>query len=194
MNAVAEQLPLSPEAYLQGELHSDIKHEYVDGEVYAMAGASEAHNTICLALASQLYAHLRGSPCRVFMADMKTAVPTLKKQRFYYPDIQVACDAKDDDAYVKKQPKLIIEVLSPSTERKDRAEKFYAYRTLDSLAEYVLVAQDEQRVEIYRASSGWDLEIYGAEDECHLESVDMNIRVAEIYEQVVLETELTDRF
>jgi len=187
MSVVAEELTLTPEAYLQDELHREIKHEYEDGVIYAMAGASEAHNTICLALASQLYAHLRGSPCRAFMADMKIAVQTLKKQRFYYPDIQVTCAQTDNDNYVKKHPKLIIEVLSNSTERKDRAEKFYAYRTLDSLEEYVLVAQDELRIEIYRRRTNWNLEIYGQDDECHFESVDLTMSVAAVYEQVVLE-------
>ena len=186
MSMPAEKLPISPEEYLAGEQHSDIKHEYVDGEVYAMSGASEAHNLISGNLFALLHSYLRGKFCRVFFADMKTRIQALRNTRFYYPDIQVTCAEDDTDNYAKSQPKLIIEVLSPSTERRDRAEKFYAYRTLNSLEEYVLVAQDEQRVEIYRRRSGWDLEIYGADDECHLESVDMRVSVAEIYEQVEL--------
>ncbi len=186
MNAAAEQFTFSAEDYLQGELHSEIKHEYVEGNLYAMAGASEAHNLVSGNLFALLHAHLRGTGCRVFMADMKTLIQTLKNQRFYYPDIQVTCAENDKDQYVKNQPKLIIEVLSPATERKDRAEKFYAYRTLESLEEYVLIAQDVQRVEIYRRRTGWDLEIYGENEACHLESVDLHISVAELYAQVVL--------
>jgi Uma2 family endonuclease len=188
MSLAAPKLLLTPQEYLNGERDSEIKHEYIDGEVYAMAGASEAHNTICIALSSQLYTHLRGKGCRVFMADMKTAIKTLKNTRFYYPDIQVTCADEDNDPYLKRFPVLIIEVLSPSTERQDRAEKFHAYRTLDSLQEYVLVAQDVERVEVYRRRTGWDLELYGTEweNEFHLESVDQRIAVADVYAQVAL--------
>jgi Uma2 family endonuclease len=192
MNAAAKIFPqssLSPEEYLEGEQYSEIKHEYVDGDVYAMAGTSDAHNLISGNLFALLHSELRGKPCRVFFADIKTAIQTIQKTRFYYPDIQVTCAEDDTDPYVKRHPKLIIEVLSPSTERKDRAEKFYTYRALDSLQEYVLVAQEVARVEVYRRRTGWDLEMYGAGEEFHLESVDLRIAVADVYEQVAVKAE-----
>ncbi|MDO8350788.1 MAG: Uma2 family endonuclease, partial [Gallionella sp.] len=131
-----------------GELSSEIRHEYVDGEVYAMAGAGEAHNLIALNIASKLREFVRGGPCRVFISDMKLHVKTWKA--YYYPDVMVTCDPADSQSHFKELPSLIVEVLSPSTESTDRREKMLAYRTLASLREYVLVAADKRQVEIYR--------------------------------------------
>lgn len=183
----APPLLITVEDYLEGELRSDIRHEYIDGEVYAMVGASAAHNVIVGNLFAALHAHLRGGPCQVFMADMKVNIKWQESKRFYYPDIQVCCDPNDREAYYRSRPKLIIEVLSPHTEREDRSSKFYAYRRIDSLEEYVLIAQDTYRVEVYRRSTDWDLEIYGREDQVGLDSVAFTIAVADIYEAVELE-------
>lgn len=181
----AHSLPITAHEYLEGELRSDIRHEYIDGEVHAMVGASAAHNVIALNLASELRAHLRGGPCQVFMADMKVNIKSQNSERFYYPDIQVCCDPNDRETYYRSGPKLIVEVLSPHTEREDRSSKFYAYRRIDSLEEYVLIAQDTHRVEVYRRSTSWDLEIYtNKDDQVGLDSVAFNISVADIYESV----------
>jgi Uma2 family endonuclease len=120
MNLPAYQSFISPEEYLEGETRSEIRHEYVDGEVYAMSGASEAHNIIALNIGSLLRNHLRGTPCRVFMSDMKVRIQSLRDERYYYPDLQVTCAPEDRDRYFKQWPKLVIEVLSPTTERNDQ--------------------------------------------------------------------------
>jgi Uma2 family endonuclease len=184
MNA-AEKLKISVDDYLAGELISDIKYEYVNGEVYAMAGAKRAHNIISMNFANLLFNHLRGTPCRVFNSDMKVGVLTATDDIFYYPDVQVSCEKNGNEHY-NAEPKLIIEVLSDSTERKDRVEKFYTYRKLASLEEYVLVAQDCLRVEIYRRRNGWDLELLGEGKSFQLESVGLDLTVADVYQDVEL--------
>jgi Uma2 family endonuclease len=176
--------PITLEEYLEGELHGECRHEYIDGQVYAMVGASAAHNLITLNLAAELRSHLRGGPCQVFMADMKVYIKLHDSERFYYPDIQICCDPDDRETYYRSRPGLIVEVLSPYTEREDRSSKFYAYKRIASLREYVLIAQDIQRVEVYRRDTDWDLEIYGKGDEVCLGSIAFTIAVTDIYESV----------
>jgi len=194
MNLPAYQSVLTPEEYLEGETRSEIRHEYVNGEVYAMSGASEAHNLIAGNLFVLLRNHLRGTPCRVFISDMKTRIKSLRDERYYYPDIQVTCAPEDREPYFKQRPKLVIEVLSPSTERSDRAEKLSAYRKLESLEEYVLVAQDARRVEIYRRESGWDLELHQEDAGFRLTSVGLELRLDQVYEDVEIAPPPRDPF
>jgi Uma2 family endonuclease len=179
----ATTLKISIEDYLQGELISDVKHEYINGEVYAMAGAKRAHNVIAGNIFAILHNHLRGTPCRVFVADMKVGILTQSDDCFYYPDVQVSCEKQGHDLY-NAEPKLIIEVLSDSTERKDRVEKFHDYRKLNSLEEYVLVAQDSLRIEIYRRRNGWDVELLGEGKSFQFESVGLDLTVADVYQDV----------
>ena len=179
----AQQLKISVGDYLAGELISDIKHEYINGEVFAMAGAKRTHNLIAGNIFAALHNHLRGTPCQVFNSDMKVGVLTATDDIFYYPDVQVSCEKNGNDHY-NAEPKLIVEVLSDSTERKDRVEKFYTYRKLASLEEYVLVAQDCLRVEIYRRRNGWDLELLGEGQRFQLESVELPLTVADVYQDV----------
>jgi Uma2 family endonuclease len=183
MNAALKMI-ISPEDYLIGEETSPIRYEYVDGEVYAMAGESKAHNTIATNLVVLLKTHLKGSPCRVYMENVKTHIKTQTTECFYYPDLQVSC-SKDSlqKSHVETAPKLIIEVLSPSTERYDRTEKLYAYQQLESLEEYVLVAQHEQYVEIYRRQTQWQREIYQLEQP-YLKSLDLTLSFEDIYENI----------
>ena len=184
MKAVAEPLKLSITDYLEGELISEIKHEYINGDIYAMAGAKRAHNLVGMNLSAALYNHLRGTPCRVFASDMKVGIQTATEDYFYYPDIHVSCE-QAGNTHFNSQPKLIIEILSDSTERKDRAEKFHNYRKLDSLQDYVLVAQDCPRVEIYSRSQAWDLALFTQEgDVFSFDSVDLSLTLAEIYQDV----------
>jgi len=179
---------LTAEDYLSGELTSDIRHEYVDGEVYAMAGAGEAHNLIALNVASFLRSHARGGPCRVFISDMKLHVATWKA--FYYPDVMVVCDPDDAQTYYKQSPSLVVEVLSPSTESIDRREKMLAYRTLPSLREYLLIAQDKRQLELYRrADDGdWLLAVRAETGAVQLDSVNASLALDEVYEDVNLGT------
>jgi Uma2 family endonuclease len=173
--------PLTVEEYLEGELKSDVKRELIGGQVYAMVGASRYHVLIAATLVRRLGNHLAGSPCRTYMSDMKVRVG----DDFYYPDVLVSCTAGGHD-YYETAPVLIIEVLSPATERQDRLEKRLAYQRLASLKEYVLIAQDKMRAEVYRPiEGGWELERYGQDDELRLESIDLTITMAQIYEDVI---------
>lgn len=186
MNAALKVSTISPEDYLKGKETSPIRYEYIDGEVYAMAGESEPHNIIALNFALLLKNHLRGSPCRVFMENIKTHVKTATIERFYYPDLQVKCGRISSKNQIITHPKLIVEILSPSTERYDRSNKFYAYRQLESLEEYVLVAQDEKRIEIYRRETNWEWELYQEDTltKPYLKSVDLAISFEDIYEDI----------
>ncbi len=183
MNAALKMI-ISPEDYLIGEETSPIRYEYIDGEVYAMSGESKAHNQITGNLYLLLRQHLKGSPCRIYMENIKTHIKTKTTERFYYPDLQISCK-KDlfPKSHVETAPKLIIEVLSPSTERYDRTEKLYAYQQLESLEEYVLVAQHEQYVEIYRRQNQWQREIYQLEQP-YLKSLDLTLPFDNIYENI----------
>jgi Uma2 family endonuclease len=183
--------PISSENYLEGEKHSEIRHEFISGEIFAMAGESKIHNIIVLNLAVQLRNHLRDQPPgRVFMENVKTQVKKAQEERYYYPDLQVSCENSVLQEYYESDPKLIIEVLSPSTERFDRADKFYAYRKLTSLKEYVLVAQDTPRVEIYRRATQWELELYtDLKITIKLDSIQFKGTLTDIYEGVPFESQ-----
>ena len=178
---------LGEQEYLNGELTSEMRHEYVDGEVYAMAGAGEAHNLIAGNVFAKLRDFARGGPCRVFISDMKLHVQTWKA--YYYPDILVTCDPADSHSHFKERPSLVIEVLSSGTEKTDRREKMLAYRTLASLKEYVIVASDKRHIEIYRRDEQdeWQLAVSNTNEPVLLESVGTRLTLDEIYEDVKLD-------
>lgn len=182
--ALAEKLNLSLADYLQGELLSDIKFEYINGEVFAMVGVKRAHDTITTNLIAFLHAHLRGTPCRVHSGEMKVRVQTAEDDCFFYPDLHVTCSATDTEELFNSQPKLIIEVLSDATERYDRAEKFHHYRKLPSLEEYALIAQDTPRLERYRRSELWDFQLYQQSEHAVFQSLGLELAIADIYEWV----------
>ena len=183
---------ISVEEYLQGEPLSELRHEYVDGEVFAMAGGLLNHNTIALNAASELRTHLRGKPCRAFMADALVRVLAFQQDVFYYPDVMVGCDDRDTNAQFLRFPKLIIEVLSKSTERVDRNEKFLRYITIPTLEEYVLADQKCQAVTIFRRRLDWGQEVIeDPQGIVRLESVGLELPLAAFYENVV-PTEETD--
>ncbi|GAA6621911.1 Uma2 family endonuclease [Scytonema sp. NUACC26] len=182
------EMYLTSEEYLQLEENSDIKHEFIDGYVYAMAGALDPHVTIALNIASLLRNHVRGTGCRVYMADMKARIESLN--RYYYPDVMVTCDQRDREtpAY-KRFPCLIVEVLSDSTEAFDRGDKFADYQTLETLKEYVLINTKRPRVECFRRNDEglWVLQSYTAESKLfRLHSVDFEVTIADLYEDVEL--------
>lgn len=186
MIASIQQPYLTTEEYLDFEDKSDIKHEYIDGQVYAMAGASDAHVTIALNLATLLRSHVRGSGCRVYIADMKALIESLN--RFYYPDVMVTCDPRDlETATYKRFPSLIVEVLSDSTEASDRGDKFLAYQELESLREYVLINTKRQRVECFRRHEQglWVYQFYTPQHPSfRLDSIDFEATLAALYEDV----------
>lgn len=190
MIAHSDYTYLTADQYLEWEQKQPIKHEYVNGEVFAMAGASNAHVTIALNLATGLRNHVRGSGCRVFMSDMKVKVPDLRW--FYYPDVMVTCDPRDRTAnYAMAYPKLIVEVLSDSTEAFNRGRKFADYRQLESLEEYVLIEPGQISVECFRrnAQGQWVLYPYAEGAQVHLASIDFTCPIAMLYEDVEFATQ-----
>ena len=180
---------LDLEEYLQLEESSEIRHEYLGGQIFAMSGGSKEHNLIAGNIYSRIRSDLRGSSCSVFMADIKVRIELANKAKdvFYYPDVIVTCDSQDKDRFFLNYPCLIIEVLSPSTETTDRREKLVNYQNLESLQEYVLVSQEEIKIEVYRQvdQGGWLLEILGKDEELHLDSIGLTLTMAEIYEDVI---------
>lgn len=177
---------ISSEDYLKGEQNSPIKHEYRQGEVYAMAGASNVHVLIALNIASALRNHLRGSGCLTYIADTKAHIESINT--YYYPDVMVSCDQRDRafDNFLR-YPCLIVEVLASTTEAFDRGDKFADYRHLESLQEYVLVSQTRTSVECFRRNleAQWVLYPYSAEDKIHLASVNFRCAVTDFYENVI---------
>lgn len=186
MTASPQQPYLTADEYLQLEDASNIKHEYIDGQVYAMAGAGDPHVTVALNLAALLRSHVRGSGCRVYIADMKARIESLN--RFYYPDVMVTCDPRDrETSTYKRFPSLIVEVLSDSTEAFDRGDKFVDYQELESLREYVLINTKRQRVECFRRNEQglWVLQSYTPQQVLfRLDSIDFEGTLEALYEDV----------
>jgi len=178
---------ISIEDYLESEKISEIKHEYVDGEVFAVSGTSRRHNEILGNIYEKLKRHLRGDKCRPYFVDIKVFVE--KFNRFYYPDLVVICDEERENEYFTTKPKLIIEVLSPSTSLTDRREKMFIYKEIETLDEYILIEQDKIYGEIYRRrrdSGLWDWIEFFPEEEIEFASVGFKMLMSEIYEGVEL--------
>jgi Uma2 family endonuclease len=183
MSLPRERFSLSVADYLAGERDGALRHEYVSGQAYAMAGASARHNRIAGNIFARLNEYLDGEECEPFISDMKIRVaPDL----FYYPDVVVTCDAPGGDPYFRTEPRLIIEVLSPSTERTDRHEKLAAYKNCPSVQEYALVSQDGMMVELHRrADDVWRTDIFTEpEEQCVFESVGLTMSLGDIYRNV----------
>jgi len=180
VTAFKESYHLSEADYLAGELISKIKHEYIDGEVFAMAKASRNHERIGINLLTILNQHLKNTPCEPFSSDMKVKADGC----FFYPDVSVVCEDKQGDDYYTEAPLIIVEVLSKSTRRRDKSTKFQAYKTLPALQEYVLIDQDFVEIEVCRRSVNWFPEHYFLGDEVRFESIDLTLSVAEIYQRV----------
>ena len=179
--ATARQVTfISEEDYLEGEKIAELKHEYVDGHIYAMAGAHSNHNSLALNISSEFKNHLKGKPCRAYMSDMKVRIANGSK--YYYPDVLVNCPPVN--GYFTETPTIIVEVLSNSTRRIDETEKRMAYMHIESLEEYVLIAQDFVQIEVIRKSDGWKSTKYFLGDELTFSSIGLTLPVADIYEGV----------
>jgi Uma2 family endonuclease len=153
-----------------------VKHEFMRGEVFLVTGVADRHNTVAGNLYIALRQHLRGSPCRAYASDVKLRVEPA--DCFYYPDLMVTCSETDlADRLIKREPVLVVEVLSPSTAAFDRGDKFADYRLLPTLAEYLLVDVDRQRCDLYRkgADGLWVLHPVGSGEPLALASVDLHI-------------------
>jgi Uma2 family endonuclease len=173
--------------YLAAEELAQTRHEYVNGYVFAMTGATDAHNVITGNLFAFLHGKLRGCPCRAYVNDMRVRIESVRS--YYYPDIMVSCEGFDCKSKFKTSPVLLIEVLSPSTAGTDRREKLMAYQKIPSLREYLIVYQDRQRLELYRKGSDnqWEFAVLDRpDDDLVLESLPVQSMVlpfSVIYEE-----------
>lgn len=181
--ATARQVTFISEAdYLELEKTSDLKHEYVNGQIYAMSGASNNHNLLAGNIHTALNVHLKGSSCRPYISDMKVRIANGSK--YYYPDVLVNCTKLSGDSYYTETPSIIVEVLSKSTRRSDETTKRMAYMQIDSLQEYVLIEQDIGKIAIMRRSGGWITENYYLGDDFTLHSIGLTVSVADIYDGI----------
>ena len=169
--------------YLAFEEHANERHEFIDGVIYAMVGGSDRHNLVTGNLFATLHNHLPDH-CQAFEHGMKLRVGIDHAECFYYPDVMVSCSEADRARHWRERPLLIAEVLSDSTERNDRAEKFTAYKSIPELQEFVLIAQDVPQVEVFRRRNAWQLETYFMPDIITLESVALTLPVTQLYRRV----------
>ena len=184
MEALAYPLIVPVADYLSGEEASEVRHEYLGGEVHAMAGGTIDHNLLAGNLYLAFRTHLRGKPCRALMENVKVNLSLHSDDYFYYPDVMVGCDPRDTHRLFLRHPKLLVEVLSPDTERVDRREKFFAYTTaLATLEEYVLVAQNRREVTVHRRAADWKPEVITS-GEVTFHSLELTLPLDAIYEGV----------
>ncbi len=182
--------------YLAFERASQDKHEFIDGEVLAMSGASKEHNIITGNVYSTLRAKLRGRGCSVYFSDVRVRVS--RRRDYVYPDVTVTCGTEsfaDDQKDTLLNPTVIIEVLSPSTERYDRGDKFERYRTIESFQEYILIAQDRILIEqhIRQPDDRWiTTYVQQPDGVIELPSIGCQLSVAEVYEQITFEESPSD--
>jgi Uma2 family endonuclease len=185
MSTIARLQPfLSVEDYIEGERVSEVRHEHVDGQVYAMAGASADHNRIVTNICGELRERLRGKRCEPFMAGMKLKLP--ESDVFYYPDVLVTCDPSDNAPYFRERPTVVFEVVSPETEQTDQREKRFAYALVPSLKVYVIVVQQERRVTVLRRgrTGPWKAEVVEEQGGVlKLPEIKVEIPLARIYER-----------
>ena len=185
---------ISAEDYLAGEAVNPVKHEYVFGEVYAMAGTSDNHNRIAVNITTALSNHLRDSPCEPFFADIKVRV---SPNVYYYPDVLVMCEQTPENKYFRSEPVLLVEVISPSTKEIDRREKLLFYQQMPSVREYAVVEQEKMHVEIHRrqADDSWTTYYFGqdADEQIEFQSVGLTLTLGEIYRRVNFENENSER-
>jgi Uma2 family endonuclease len=194
-----EKLLLTPEQYLDFERGSEERHEYYDGYLITMAGESLSHSRICVNIAREISTLLRGTPCEALSPNMK--VRTINKGMFAYPDLSVVCGEPvfhDEQRDVLLNPRVIFEVLSPSTEKFDRGAKFMRYQAkLPSLTDYVLISQDVPFVEHYarQKKGGWlYVQIFGVENSLRIHSISCPLRLADVYDRVEFDAEKMSEF
>ena len=171
---------ISEDEYLEGEKISEIRHEYIEGEVWAMAGASLRHNIITSTVSRHFGNHLDGTRCTAVSSDLKVKT----NDSFFYPDVVVLCSDENEHNYFTDKPLIIVEVLSKNTRKTDQTIKMVAYKTLPSLQEYVLIEQDFAEVEVCRRNNNWISERYFLGDDVTFESIDLTLSVETIYNRV----------
>jgi Uma2 family endonuclease len=185
METATNPLLLSVEDYLKFEAEGQVRHDYIGGRIHAMTGASVRHNLIAGNLFGALFNHLRGGPCKVHMSDVKVRLEVNREDIFYYPDVMVACVRDGVEKYYLRYPKLVVEVLSESTEVIDQREKLLNYPLIPTLAEYVLIAQDMHEITLHRRETQWRPIILKAKDAVvEFPSLKLSLPLAQIYEGV----------
>ncbi len=180
MNVKIAHSLTSPEDYLHNEQLADTKHQLIDGEIYAMEGASQNHNLLSLNIASELKNQLKGKPCRTFMVDMKVRVG----DDFYYPDVMVVCAEDKAHEYYKTAPIIIVEVLSKSTRKFDQSSKRLHCQSIPTLEEYVLIEQDKGEIQVFCKNQHWQSSYYYLGDQITFQSLGVTVSVSDIYDQV----------
>ncbi len=182
--AASKLKPLSVEEYLQLEASSATKNEFVDGQVYALAGATDRHNRIVMNISGHLWAATRKGPCQTYTSDMKLRVEADMMSRFYYPDVMVTCAESDTGEFYKTAPSLLVEVMSPSTASVDRREKLLAYQSIPELRDYLIVSAEERYLERYRRddTEGWWYHKYRGDGTVKLPYLGLNLVLDDIYE------------
>jgi Uma2 family endonuclease len=186
MDAALKTEFLSVGEYFAEEELSQVRHEYVDGLIYAMAGGTRDHNAISINLLVAMGTHLRGGKCRLSATDLKLHLTIRDADIFYYPDLMVTCDPRDVHPLFNEYPKLIIEILSESTQRVDRIEKLNAYATIETLEEYALVSQTKSEITIFRRANDWQPEfISSLQETLELSSLNLRIPLTEVYRGVL---------
>jgi len=174
---------MTVDEYMEFEEKSPVRHEYVNGAIYAMNGVSVAHARIARELVVAVIGHLRGGPCELFSTDLKLQIRSDTDDVIYYPDMMIACQRDDWGPNYVRNPKLVAEILSPSTQHIDRREKAMTYRRIASLEEYVLLAQDDHRVVVQRRAENWRPQVYsGPQATVDFRSIGLSVPLAQIYE------------
>jgi Uma2 family endonuclease len=188
MGAALALAKVTPEEYLQFERQSETKHEYFDGEIFAMTGASRKHNSISMNLSYLLVGHLKGKPCKAYAGDFRVKI---KETGLYtYLDLIVTCGKEILEDQVKDtllNPLVIIEILSPSTERYDRGKKFAHYRQIESLQNYVLISQEEPNIEVFQRQPNeqWLFsEKSGLENSIEIPAIGCTLPFMEVYDKI----------
>lgn len=178
---------ISVAAYLEYEKVADLKCEYLQGRRLPLVGGGPVHDRLCMRLAALLHAHLAGTECRLFRPPVKLYLRTPGDERFYYPDLQVACAGRFEHPEYLDAPRLILEVLAPATARRDREEKAPAYLGIPGLRELVLVACDAPRLEVWHRDGGWSAHQVGATQTLRLTSIGLPLAVDSLYAGLTLE-------
>lgn len=173
----------TPAEYLRFEGSSSERHEFVDGVLYAMVGGTDRHNLIAGNLFIALGNHLP-ERCQAFEQSMKLRVMVDRAEYYYYPDVMVSCSDTDRAPLFRENPILLAEVISESSERSDRTDKFIVYRSIPELQEYVLIAQDVPQVEVFRRRNAWQVETFFMNDTITLESVQLTLPVTQLFRRV----------
>ena len=168
--------------YLEFEENSLTKHEYFNGEVFAMSGGSMNHQLLTGNVFAKFHTHLSGSPCLTFSSDMKVRAD--EGNKYFYPDVVVACEKENREQYFLNSPRLIVEVLSKSTRKFDQDLKRLCYQTIPTLEEYVLIEQDRVEIQVFRRAEGWQSSYYYIDDDITFTSIDLTLPVLELYQRV----------